>query len=82
MPEQAAQSQIRILPRACMCGHDHTTHRGERVTYCLDCQCDEEIPRCQNCGEESKWLGVRMRFDVCSHRCLQQLEYAETRLAS
>lgn len=68
-----------ILERACVCGHDHTTHRGEEVHYCLECSCSEHIPRCQNCGEESTLARLNSRFDVCSRRCALQLEYAATR---
>jgi hypothetical protein len=71
-----------ILSKACVCGHDHTTHRGEDVTLCLDCSCYEHIPRCQNCGGESVWGLYDRKWDVCSLRCAYQLEHAEARKAA
>lgn len=72
-----------ILCKGCTCGHDHKTHRGEDVHYCLECSCDEHIPRCQNCGEEANF-GARLtnlRLDACSRKCALQLEYATNREA-
>jgi hypothetical protein len=42
-----------ILPKGCVCGHDHHTHRDEQVDLCLECSCSELSLRCQNCGEDS-----------------------------
>lgn len=71
-------SQSGTLSKACVCGHNHKTYRGEDVHMCLDCQCDEFIPRCQNCGEPTPYPSLDFpRWDVCSRRCAFQLEHAE-----
>lgn len=68
-----------VLSKACVCGHDHRTHRGEDVDLCLDCSCSEYVERCQNCGEEAWPIVKSGRYDACSRRCALQLEYASTR---
>jgi hypothetical protein len=67
-----------ILPRGCVCGHNHKTHRNEPINLCLEsgCTCDEWTPRCQNCGEPVARISRHDGFDVCSRRCELQLEYA------
>lgn len=68
-----------ILPKACVCGHDHETIRGERVHLCLDCSCDDYGPRCQNCGDLIEGWGLHIYvpgYDTCSRRCALQIEHA------
>ena len=65
-----------ILPKGCVCGHDHETERGEHIELCLECSCSNLSLRCQNCGETSMFMQRRSAFDACSPRCLLQLEYA------
>lgn len=65
-----------ILPKGCVCGHDHETDRGEHIELCLECSCSGLSLRCQNCGEGSNPIRRRAGFDTCSDRCLLQLEYA------
>lgn len=80
-----SDAAIQILPKGCMCGHDHRTHRGEEVHLCLECSCEDKQVRCQNCGGEVPYTGQpEARFDgryydVCSSRCRTQLEYARSR---
>src|SRR5207253_1301429 len=69
-------SEVKILHKACTCGHDHRTHRGEDVAMCLECSCLDRVPRCQNCGEPATWPRIGGEHDTCSRRCLAQLEYA------
>jgi hypothetical protein len=75
-------SAIAILPAACVCGHDHKTHRGEDVYMCLECSCADHVPRCQNCAGAVPMYPIRPRLmpdhDACSARCKAQLEYALT----
>ncbi len=70
-----------ILPKGCVCGHDHRTHRGENVAMCLECSCLDHESRCQNCGESATWPRLHADFDACSRRCVLQLEHA-TRVAA
>lgn len=73
-----------LLRKGCTCGHDHLTFRDEHVERCLECSCDHENVRCQNCGEEA-WPVVRPTadgahlYDACSRRCAFQIEYAVSR---
>jgi hypothetical protein len=71
-------AETAILPKGCVCGHDHETHRGEHVERCLECNCDEQLWRCQNCGDPlPTWPLHRATFHACSRKCLLQLEHAE-----
>lgn len=73
-----ARQGIRVLPKGCVCGHDHTTHRGEEVELCLECSCTEHRPRCQNCGEALEQFHVHLRYDACSRVCAMQLDYVDS----
>lgn len=70
-------SELDVLPKRCVCGHDHTTARGEHVDLCLECRCDDYDRRCQNCGG-SAFGGPRGSYDACSLRCKAQLDYADS----
>lgn len=69
-----------ILPKACVCGHDHRTDHGEPISVCLECACIDEIPRCQNCGREA--VGQVDGMDACSRACAEQLKHAIARAAA
>lgn len=73
-----------ILPKGCICGHDHRTARDEPIDLCLEhaCRCDGWTPRCQNCGKEAGLASLTRVFDACSRRCILQLEYADAQRAA
>lgn len=85
-------STPQILPkRTCTCGHGEGVHDTEHMCsecdhwhegdgHCRGCKCEEFIVACQNCGEERKFS--EGGYDVCSRRCLYQIEYAKELVAA
>lgn len=82
-----------ILDRACTCGHAEDRHQLD--TYCSACSqpvdgdghcettgclCKDYVPRCQNCGDARVFH--RDGYDVCSRKCLLQIEYAKELIAA